>query len=85
VTGLGIGFLAVGLGLVTVASFFALDPADRATGVVLGLAGISAMLGNRWWLRRTTLLRWWFAFVTGVIGVAFVVAAIATFSGHGPS
>jgi hypothetical protein len=85
VIGLGLGFLATGFAMLAVASFFAFDPARRATGVVHGLAGISAMLGNQWWLKRTRLLRWWFAFVPGVIGVAFVLFSVATLSGHGPS
>lgn len=76
--GVGIALVVVGLALLAGASFFAFDPADRASGLVSALAGVSAVFGNRYWLRRQRLLRLWFGALTGFLGIAFVVGGIVT-------
>jgi hypothetical protein len=83
VTGLGIELISIGTGSLLAACFFGLNPEELATRVATVMAGISAGLGNRYWVKRERRLRWLFAFILGVIGLGFVIAGIATMLGHG--
>jgi hypothetical protein len=82
---LGLGLLALGAVMLTLASVLAVDAGGFGTRWVRLEVAMHSMLGNRWWRGRERGLRRFEASVLTVIGLGAILAGLERLFGFGPS